>query len=111
MSKWSKELQNNTLENIRPGAMVKDEEHNYGFVTEIEPKVIIKEKEGIQSSIGFGSSISVAVNPCIYEWKAFFKSEEIFGDSIPLSENGQKEILYKFIKKYTQLPFEDVFEE
>ena len=42
MSKWRKELQNNTLENIRPGAMVKDEEHNYGFVTEIEPKVIIK---------------------------------------------------------------------
>lgn len=71
----------------------------------------IKEKEGIQSTIGFGSSISVAVNPCIYEWKAFFKSEEIFGDSIPLSENGQKEILYEFIKKYTQLPFEDVFEE
>lgn len=42
MGKWSKELQNNTLENIRPGAMVKDEDHNYGFVTEIEPKVIIK---------------------------------------------------------------------
>lgn len=42
MGKWSKELQNNTLENIRPGAMVKDEEHNYGFVTDIEPKVIIK---------------------------------------------------------------------
>ena len=43
MGKWSKELQNNTLENIRPGAMVKDEDHNYGFVTEIEPKVIIKD--------------------------------------------------------------------
>ena len=42
MSKWSKELQNNTLENIRPGAMVKDEEHNYGIVTEIEPKIVIK---------------------------------------------------------------------
>lgn len=42
MSKWSKELQNNTLDNLRPGAMVKDEEHNYGFVTKIEPKVIIK---------------------------------------------------------------------
>ena len=42
MSKWSKELQNNTLDNLRPGAMVKDEDHNYGFVTEIEQKVIIK---------------------------------------------------------------------
>lgn len=42
MSKWSKELQNNTLDNLHPGAMVKDEEHNYGFVTDIEPKVIIK---------------------------------------------------------------------
>ena len=42
MSKWSKELQNNTLDNLYPGAMVKDEDHNYGFVTDIEPKVIIK---------------------------------------------------------------------
>ena len=42
MSKWSKELQNNTLDNLRPGAMVKDEDHNYGIVTDIEPKVIIK---------------------------------------------------------------------
>ena len=42
MRKWTKELQNNTLENIRPGAMVKDEEHNYGIVTKIEPKIVIK---------------------------------------------------------------------
>lgn len=42
MSKWSKELQNNTLDNLYPGAMVKDEDYNYGFVTDIEPKVIIK---------------------------------------------------------------------
>lgn len=47
MSKWSKELQNNTIDNLTPGTMVKDEEYNYGFVTEIEPKVIIK---GIVSS-------------------------------------------------------------
>ena len=42
MNKWSKELQDNTIENIRRGAMVKDEDHNYGFVTQIEPKIIIK---------------------------------------------------------------------
>ena len=42
MSKWSKELQVNTINYLHPSAMVKDEEHNYGIVTDIEPKVISK---------------------------------------------------------------------
>lgn len=41
MGKWSKELQDNTIENLCSGVIVKDEEHNYGFVTDVEPKVII----------------------------------------------------------------------
>ena len=32
MSKWSKELQEKTKNELFLGAMVKDEEHNFGFV-------------------------------------------------------------------------------
>ena len=42
MSKWSEELKEKTRTELFPSAMVKDEEHNYGIVTEIEPKIVIK---------------------------------------------------------------------
>ena len=42
MSKWSKELQENTRENLYPGALVKDEDHNYGIISEMESRVVIK---------------------------------------------------------------------
>ena len=41
MSKWSEELKDKTRTELFPSAMVKDEEHNYGIVTEIEPKIVI----------------------------------------------------------------------
>ena len=47
--------------------------------------------------------LPVAVMPCLYEWKAVFESGSIFGDSIPLSEEGQKTILYQFVKDYLGL--------
>lgn len=42
MSKWSEELKEKTRTELFPCAVVKDEEHNYGIVTEIEPKIVIK---------------------------------------------------------------------
>lgn len=42
MSKWSEELKEKTRTELFPSAMVKDEEHNYGIVTEIKPKIVIK---------------------------------------------------------------------
>ena len=42
MSKWSEELKEKTRTELFPSAMVKDEEHNYGIVTEIERKIVIK---------------------------------------------------------------------
>ena len=42
MSKWSEELQEKTRTELFPSAVVKNENHDYGIVTEIEPKVIIK---------------------------------------------------------------------
>ena len=45
MSKWSQELQDTTRDNLFPGAVVKDEDHNYGFVMTISPRIVIN---GIQ---------------------------------------------------------------
>ena len=42
MGKWSEELKEKTRTELFSSAMVKDEEHNYGIVTEIEPKIVIK---------------------------------------------------------------------
>ena len=39
------------------------------------------------------------------------KAEIVFPNGIPLKESDQKDVLYKFVKEYTGLPFEDVFEE
>ena len=42
MSKWSKELQKNTRHYVFPGAIVKDENHNYGVFTLMKEGVVIK---------------------------------------------------------------------
>ena len=42
MSKWSEELQEKTRLEVFPGAMMKDENHNYGFYFEEGERVIIK---------------------------------------------------------------------
>jgi len=42
MSKWSEELQEKTRLEVFPGAMMKDENHNYGFYFEEGDRVIIK---------------------------------------------------------------------
>lgn len=40
MGKWSEELKEKTRTELFPSVVVKDEEHNYGIVTEIEPKIV-----------------------------------------------------------------------
>ena len=42
MGKWSEELKEKTRTELFSSAVVKDEEHNYGIVTEIERKIVIK---------------------------------------------------------------------
>ena len=42
MGKWSEELKEKTRTELFSSAVVKDEEHNYGIVTKIEPKIVIK---------------------------------------------------------------------
>lgn len=42
MSKWSKELQEKTRHEVFPGAVMKDENHNYGIYFEEGGSVVIK---------------------------------------------------------------------
>lgn len=58
-----------------------------------------------------GSSSYPVVNCSLYMWEAIIPTVNIFPDGIPLDENEQKTRIYTFIKQYTELPFEDVFEE
>lgn len=58
-----------------------------------------------------GSSSYPLVNSSLYLWEGIFSINDIFPTGIPLDENQQKTAIYKFIKEYTELPFEDVFEE
>ena len=58
-----------------------------------------------------GSSAYPVVNCELYLWEAIIPVQSIFLNGIPLDENEQKTSIYKFIKAYTRLPFEDVFED
>ena len=42
MSKWSKELQEKTRHEVFPGAVMKNENHNYGIYFEEDGSVVIK---------------------------------------------------------------------
>lgn len=60
-------------------------------------------------SIGYGGS-DPYVDCILYTWNGVFAITDIFPNGIPLDENSQKTAIYNFVKAYTGLPFEDVFE-
>lgn len=57
-----------------------------------------------------GGATAIAYSTKIRTWLASFKIADVFTDSIPLTEAGQKDVLYAFVKSYTNLNFEDVLE-
>ena len=62
------------------------------------------------SSIGYGSA-QENVNSILYEWHVFMDLTNIFPDgSIPAGKDAQYMAIYKWIKDFTKLPFEDVLE-
>lgn len=63
------------------------------------------------SNIQFGASESQKYSTVLHVWSELMKAEVVFPNGIPLKESDQKDVLYKFVKEYTGLPFEDVFEE
>ena len=57
-----------------------------------------------------GGLTSNAVKGDLYRWRGIFPIADIFPTGIPLDVNQQKTAVYNFIKAYTKLPFEDVYE-
>ena len=58
-----------------------------------------------------GTSAYPVINSCLYLWEAIIPVMSVFENGIPLDENQQKTMVYNFVKAYTRLPFEDVFED
>lgn len=62
-------------------------------------------------SIGVGNAyFGTNVYPYLYQWTGFAKLTDLFPEGIPVDPNEQKKIIYNYIKQYTGLPFQDVFE-
>lgn len=62
-------------------------------------------------TIGFGSGSKV-VNSILYEWHVRIELTDIFpSGAIPAGKDAQYTAIYRWIKAYTDLPFEDVLEE
>jgi len=49
--------------------------------------------------------------PELYSWTQILFIADVFPEGIPLGRDAQLSQIYSFIKEYTGLPFEDVFEE
>ena len=59
---------------------------------------------------GYGMS-QPTYHPELYSWSPIFIIAHVFPEGIPLGRDAQLKKIYTFIKDYTGLPFEDVFEE
>lgn len=57
-----------------------------------------------------GSQSHPVVSSELYIWEGIFPIVDIFPNGIPISSDEQKTMVYNFIKAYTKLPFEDVYE-
>jgi hypothetical protein len=58
-----------------------------------------------------GGPPSDVYNPRLYCWQGASAISDIFPDGIPVDADAQKTAIYRFIKAYTLLPFEDVLEQ
>ena len=69
-----------------------------------------KKGTNVAENMGFGGADGT-IQPELYRWEGIFRIETVFPSGIPLSANAQKTAIYNWIKTYTNLPFQDVFEE
>lgn len=51
------------------------------------------------------------VDAVLYNWQFMARIRDIFPYGIPLDADQQKTAIYNWVKNYTGLPFEDVFEK
>lgn len=64
-----------------------------------------------EPSIGGYGLCEPTYHPQLYSWEPFFTIETVFPEGVPLGRDAQLKVIYSFIKDYTGLPFEDVFED
>lgn len=85
---------------------------NFSLVAYPSREASKKILESIPNSptIPVGGAGAIAYDPRIWYWSATFKTLEVFPNGIPITETEQKDEIYKLVKKYTGLPFEDVLE-
>ena len=62
------------------------------------------------ASIGGYGLCQPIYRPELYAWSPRFLIADVFPEGIPLGRDAQLTQIYTFIKGYTGLPFEDVFE-
>lgn len=65
-----------------------------------------KRKKGMPvqyEDIAWGASYIEIYSPVLYEWIAEFPVADVFPSGIPITEAGQKDVLYPFLKQYLQL--------
>lgn len=71
----------------------------------------INGQEVPNSAILYGTSEEALYGTLLHVWTELMPASEVFPEGVPLSEDEQKQVLYEFVKTYTGLPFEDVFED
>lgn len=57
-----------------------------------------------------GSAEPAICYTVLYSWYTYALTEDIFPNGIPLDEDEQRTALYEYVKEFTKIPFEDVFE-
>lgn len=62
-------------------------------------------------SFDYGGPVNNHVFSKLYSFAFIVEIKDIFPSGIPLDVNQQKTAIYNFVKSYTGLPFENVFEE
>ena len=70
-----------------------------------------KKNMSVEYGLTIGASENIAYSPVLYSWFNTVNAKTLFGSTMPLSTDEQKTVIYNWIKEYTGLPFEDVFEE
>lgn len=65
----------------------------------------------IEDRLSVGGAEFSTFEPRLYRWEGATYIQDVFPEGIPLNPDQQKTAIYNWIKSYTGLPFEDVFEE
>ena len=76
---------------------------NFGLRANPSREAKVKEAYPIKPELPFGGPSSIATNSRLYEWNASFLAQDVFGESIPSSLEGQLSVLYDFVKEYLEL--------